>query len=386
MQNTAPLPDEKKEIIDKLRESEERFRTVVETATDGIVQCADGKVIYWNKSAEKIFGYKTNEVMGKSLTMLMSEIIAEKHQKGLDRYLATGETKIIGKGPYETCARKKNGSLVPVELSLAKNEFGPGISFTGILRDITERKEAEKELKNAYERADRIARTLQESLLPSSIPKIENLEIRFYYQATGEGEVGGDFYDVFETARRTYGILIGDVAGKGIEVAAETARVKYLLRDRAFDGSAPSSVMYRVNNSLVRQGIRRFTTLTYAVYNPISSTIEIANAGNPFSYVFPKNAFLQISGVPVSIFEKEKYDSATLKLQKDDLLLIYTDGIVEARRQKELFGEARIAAFTRKNKHLSLEDLLKNLVEEAKQFSQNTLRDDILVVGIKKTN
>jgi len=386
MQNIAPLPDKEntKAIMDKLTQSEQRFRTAVETATDGIVQCLDGNVIYWNKSAERIFGYKATEIIGKPLTTLMSETIGQKHQDGLNRYLETRVSKLIGKGPYETCARRKDGSIVPIELSLALNEYGPGVSFTGIIRDITERKEAEQKIKSAYDRAERIAKTLQSSLLPSDIPEIEDLEIKFYYQATGEGEVGGDFLDVFQTAVRTYGIVVGDVAGKGVEVAAETARVKYLLRDRAFDGAAPSSVMYRVNNALTRQGIGRFTTLTYAIYNPMNSNFEIANAGNPFAYSLSDDAFLEISGVPVSIFKQQKYDSQTLTLKPHDLLLIYTDGIVEARRQKELFGEERVAAFVKNNKHLALEALLKNLVEEARIFSQNTLRDDILVVGIKK--
>jgi len=386
MQNLAPLPDEekRKETAEKLRESEERFRTVVEAATDAIVQCRDGKVIFWNKSAERIFGYKAAEVIGKPVISLMSEKIAEKHQKGLDRYLTTGESKIIGKKPYETCARRKDGTLIPVELSLTKNEAGPGISFTGILRNITERKEAQKKLNETYEIANRISKTLQQSLLPSDIPRISGLEIKFYYQATGEGEVGGDFFDVFKTALDTYGIIVGDVAGKGIEVAAETARVKYLLRDRAFDGSSPSTVIYRVNNALLRQGISRFTTLTYATYDSLNSNFEIANAGNPFPYVLHNDTFLQLSGVPVSIFEKEKYESASIKLHKGDLILMYTDGIVEARRQKELFGEERVRQFVKGNRALSLNNLLKSLVKEARTFSQDNLRDDILIVGIKK--
>lgn len=375
---------ERRKIERELQESKQRYKIVAETAVDAVIQCMDGKVIYWNKSAERIFGYKADEIVGKPVPFLIPERFAEEHTKGVERFTTRRESKIIGKKPYEAYAKRKDGTEVPIELSVAENKYSEGISFTGIIRDISERKEAEKKLKSSYETANKIATTLQKSMLPIEIPEIEGLEIKFYYQATGEGEVGGDFYDVFKTALGAYGILIGDVSGKGIEVAAETARVRYLFHDKAFDGSRPDEVMYSVNNSLARQKIAHFTALTYALFDPISSTLEISNAGNPFPYAAYDDKFLEISGVPISLMIKEKYDSTILKLERGNLVLIYTDGIVEARREKELFGEERIRKLVLENKNLKLDYLLKSLVKEARTFSNNHLRDDILVVGIKK--
>lgn len=374
----------------ELKESEERFRAVVETATDAIVQCRDGNVIFWNKSAERIFGYKPDEIIGKPVISLMPESFIEKHTKGVERVVTTGESKIIGKKAYEACIKRKDGSTTPIELSVAENKFTQGVSFTGILRDISDRKEAEEKLKKAYDTTSKIASTLQKSMLPIEIPETPGLEIKFYYQATGEGEVGGDFYDIFETVLDSYGILIGDVSGKGIEVATETARVKYLFRDRAFDGSNPSEVMSKVNISLARQKMTHFTALTYALYDPFSSNIVVTNAGNPFPYNSKTGKFIEISGMPVSLFENQKYSTEIIKLEKNDILVFYTDGIVEARRGKELFGEERIRQFIKKNVGADLEPaptlskLIQGLVEEARIFSEDHLRDDILVVGIKK--
>ena len=97
-----------------------------------------------------------------------------------------------------------------------------------------------------------------------------------------------------------------------------------------------------------------------------------------------EDKFIELTGVPVSINEKEKYPLANIKLNKGDLMLFFTDGLVEARYNGNLFGEERVRRFVKKNKHLSLNMLIKGLVAEAEKFSHNNLTDDVLVLGIKK--
>jgi hypothetical protein len=127
-----------------LKEAEEHFRAVVETAIDAIVTIdSQGNVVFWNPSAETMFGYSTEEVIGKSITFIMPERFREAHKKGLERVVSTGKPRVTGK-VYEVAGLRKDGSEFPVELSLAKWGGRDGTFFTGILRDITERKEAEE--------------------------------------------------------------------------------------------------------------------------------------------------------------------------------------------------------------------------------------------------
>jgi PAS domain S-box-containing protein len=129
-----------------LRESEMKFRSVAQSANDAIVSADNhGKVIAWNKGAQTIFGYDEAEILGKSLTVLMPEQYQERHQRGLERMRAGGEGRILGK-TVELVGVRKDRTEFPLELSLATWKTGAGTFYTGIIRDITERKRAEQAL------------------------------------------------------------------------------------------------------------------------------------------------------------------------------------------------------------------------------------------------
>ncbi len=140
---------ERKRTEESLRASEEKFRAVAETANDAIVTAdSGGNVIYFNKGAELIFGYSRNELLGKPLTLLMPERFHDAHKHGLKRFLSTGEARVIGK-TIELVGKRNDGSEFPVELSLASWKTDDGTFFSGILRDVTERKVAEEALQKA---------------------------------------------------------------------------------------------------------------------------------------------------------------------------------------------------------------------------------------------
>ncbi len=131
----------------KLSESEERYRTLVGAASDAVISTDSlGSIVFWNKAAENIFGYSADEVVGKQLTRIMPERSRQARQRGLGRMISTGESRAIGK-TVEKVGLKKDGSEFPLELSLARWKVGAGIFFTAIVRDITERKQAEEALR-----------------------------------------------------------------------------------------------------------------------------------------------------------------------------------------------------------------------------------------------
>jgi PAS domain S-box-containing protein len=139
---------ERRQMERALKESELKFRSVAQSANDAIISAdSKSKIIFWNKSAEKMFGYNEIEIIGRPIMILMPEIYRETHLEGIEKYEATGESQVIGE-TVELVGLKKDGSEFPLELSLASWNAGEKIFYTGIIRDISTRKLVEQEREN----------------------------------------------------------------------------------------------------------------------------------------------------------------------------------------------------------------------------------------------
>ncbi|MBF0291447.1 MAG: PAS domain S-box protein [Nitrospinae bacterium] len=137
--------------MERLENSEERFRVVAQTAIDAIITIdAASNITFWNKSSEKLFGYSSAEAVGQPVHLIIPERFRQAHAKGMERVVSGGPSKIIGK-TIEITALTKSGREFPIELSLASCQTTSGLFFTAIVHDITERKRAEEALRNAKE-------------------------------------------------------------------------------------------------------------------------------------------------------------------------------------------------------------------------------------------
>jgi PAS domain S-box-containing protein len=139
---------ERQRVEESLRLSEERFRSVAQTAGDAIITTdSRGEIVFWNDAAEGIFGYTAAEAIGQVLTFIMPKRFREDHKRGLERIVSTGQSGIIGK-TVDRVGRRKSGQEFPVELSLASWKTKEGVFFTGIVRDVTRRKRAEEDIRH----------------------------------------------------------------------------------------------------------------------------------------------------------------------------------------------------------------------------------------------
>jgi len=151
----APSRVEIRHIAER-RRAEEHFRSVVETACDGIITVdSAGKIIFWNKAAEILFGYPASEVTGKPLAAILPERYRKAHEQGMRRALSIGESNING-GAVKLEGLRKDGTEFPLELSLATWRVADDVFFTGIVRDITERRQAEEELQKHRDRLEEL--------------------------------------------------------------------------------------------------------------------------------------------------------------------------------------------------------------------------------------
>ena len=152
-----------KDMTSALSDSREQFRAVAETANDAVViSDTQGKIVYFNPAATRLFDYSAEEAIGQPMTIIMPERFHDLHRRGFERYLAGGPSKVIGK-TVELAGRRKDGSEFPLELSLANWRTDKDLFFTGILRDITARKSMEEQLRAKNELLEAQNREVQQA-------------------------------------------------------------------------------------------------------------------------------------------------------------------------------------------------------------------------------
>lgn len=244
-------------------------------------------------------------------------------------------------------------------------------------------------LENAqrFERQRSVARSLQEGLLATELPEMEGYESAAVYEpASGEADIGGDFFDVFDLGDGSFAIVVGDVSGKGAEAAAYTAMAKYMLRAFAIRNAQPASVLYHLNNALVTGfGEDRFATLMYALFNPEARKLTIAVGGHPPPLIYRASTDevepVTVSGSIVGAFEDMAFDQGSFTLGPHDVMLAFTDGLVEARRGDELYGRERvIESLCKHAPGASGESVTESVFADAKSFGE--INDDTVVFAL----
>ncbi|MFD3542530.1 PP2C family protein-serine/threonine phosphatase [Streptomyces sp. NPDC058662] len=234
------------------------------------------------------------------------------------------------------------------------------------LHRLREEQERRKEQEAARHQAERdtaaitaFASTLQRTLLPPSLPAVPGLELACHYQTDSPRDVGGDFYDVFPLGGGRWAFFLGDVCGKGAEAAAVTSLTRYTLREAAQHHSDPIDVLDALNKALLLDSSvgSRFCTCVFATLDPDPAggyTVELAGGGHPPLFHFKPQtgggilveSVRPVGGMLVGALEQARFTSRTLHLAPGQGLLLYTDGLTEARlADGTMLGEEGVAAF-----------------------------------------
>jgi serine phosphatase RsbU (regulator of sigma subunit) len=226
---------------------------------------------------------------------------------------------------------------------------------------LEERTRIEQELSTAH--------LIQHSLLPKEVPALAGWQIATYYQSARE--VGGDLYDflMFEDGR--LGLVIGDVADKGVPAAMVMASTRSMLRAAAQITDSPGEVLARVNNLLYADiPPNMFVTCFYAVLDPGSGKLRYANAGHDLPYTRHADSVyeLRATGMPLGLMPEMRYEEKEVIVALDESILFYSDGLVEAHNPKrEMFGFPRLQALL--EEHAGGSTLIDFLLSELKRFT-----------------
>lgn len=248
-------------------------------------------------------------------------------------------------------------------------------------------------LENArlYETEHDIAERLQSALL--SLPvRLDGVAFAHaYHSASDSARVGGDFYDLFEIDDTHVGITIGDVAGKGLNAAVLTSLVKNTIRAHAIEkANTPGKILALANDVVYRATApESFVTVFFAVLDRTDGVLRYANGGHTttmISNVEGGTRTLGVTGPMLGAFASLEFGEAELCcLDEEHLLFLYTDGLIEARRGDEQYGEGRLVSLLGELGAASPTEVIEAVIEDVLTYTSLQLKDDLAMLAVRRT-
>jgi PAS domain S-box-containing protein len=244
---------------------------------------------------------------------------------------------------------------------------------------------------NAWLYAERahIARTLQRSLLPPRLPDVPGLEVAARFRPAGEGyDVGGDFYDVFNTGGTGWAVVIGDVCGKGPEAAALTGLARYTLRAAAMQENEPSRILAMLSEAILQQRAdSQFCTAAYGriELEPVGVRLTVASGGHPLPLLLTEDGRVEPVGAPGTLLgaiPAAHLSDRAVHLDPGATLVFYTDGVIEAGIPRGSFGLEALESLLSGCAGASAEEIAER-VEAAVVGLEGNPSDDIALLVVR---
>jgi sigma-B regulation protein RsbU (phosphoserine phosphatase) len=309
------------------------------TLLDGQIAKINGTLLSW-------LGYTRDELVGRryftDLLTAGGRLYHETHFAPLLNM--QGE---VGGLALELLAA--DGTRLPVLVNsvVKATDTGQPLLIRTTIFDARDRRAYERELMRARQEADRdrerlqhLVTTLQRSLLPPALPEVPGLDAAAHYHIASVDEVGGDFYDLFALGGERWGLFLGDVCGKGASAAAATSLIRYTLRATAVYDADPAAVLATLNTVMHEQyerDPRHFCTAVFGFLSPANGgfTVTLAAGGHPAPLLIRAdgtvNYLLMPNGPLIGVWDNVTFAATSVVLSPGDTLLLYTDGLTEAR-------------------------------------------------------
>jgi len=367
--------------------------TLYERAPCGFLSTTpDGTILRVNQTFLDMTGFTAEELVGKrtfaSVLTPGGRIYHDTHYAPMLQL--EGSVREIA-----VDLRRADRTRLPVlvNASLERDEQDRPRVIRVVVLEATERRQYERELLLAKRKAEEsevrarsLAWTLQQTLIPPTPPQIPGLEIGAVYRPAGSGEeVGGDFYDVFEIGTDDWVVALGDVCGKGVDAAVVTALVRHTLRAVSVRQSRPVAALESLNEVLLHHPTERFCTLALLRLRRHYDGWRLAMSlgGHPPALMSQGGGSWQEFGTAGSLvggMAEAEFSESRVVLQPGSRVVLYTDGVTEARRHDEQYGEARLWQVL--ERFPNSPELAGLILEDVLAFQGGTARDDIAVVTI----
>jgi sigma-B regulation protein RsbU (phosphoserine phosphatase) len=280
-------------------------------------------------------------------------------------------------GPKKS-GRPYNGSDAEM-LELLGERTAAAIRHNNLYRVSLEKEKLEKEV--------HLASKIQQRLLPESAPVLKSA--RIVGRLRNSREVGGDFYDFVELSEGVTGVAVADVSGKGIPASLLMTTLQATFRSEALAGRSPGEVLSALNKSLYRRSeLSKFATFFYAIYDDNSGLLHYSNGGSfPPLVVRSDGRILHLKrgGTLIGVDPDSIYSEGIIKLLPGDMLIIYTDGIIDQEdSRKDYFGEGRLVQFLKEHDTLDADSVVEKLYDTLLSFGEGMIKDDMTIVVLKR--
>jgi len=240
-----------------------------------------------------------------------------------------------------------------------------------------------------YQQQKDFSESMQRSLLPQVRPHLDGVEVGEVYAPSARVELGGDLFDYVALDDGRLAVVLGDVTGHGVDAAADMAMAKYVFRTLVREHVDPSDFVRAANEVVVDEiAPGKFITLLYLVVDPATGDVACASAGHPPPrLVAPGGEVRPLSarGLALGIEDDQEYEEVHAELERGGSVVLFTDGVIEARSGDELYGFERLDALLVRRHERSAEDIAASVIESARRFAGGELFDDCAVVVVKRT-
>jgi phosphoserine phosphatase RsbU/P len=415
-------PDQHQESADDEDTERAQFAALLEDSAEDLYENApcgylstllDGQIAKVNATLLDWLGYSRAQLVGRRRFADLLTIGGKLYHETHFAPLLALQGRVSG---IALDLKAADGTRLPVLVtSMVKtSDTGQPLMIRTTVFDARDRRAYEQELLRARKQAEqaraeaerahraaeaerarlhRVVAILQDSFLPPSLPQVPGLDSAAYYHTASADQLGGDFYDVFALGDSRWAFFLGDVCGKGPEAAAVTSLARYTLRAASLHADDPVSVLKTLNSVLQeRYGATdpRYCTVLTGVLTPrgASFTATVASGGHPPALLLRADGSVDVLSTPggtlVGILPKPHFTTATTVLAPGDTLVLYTDGLTEARPSVGLrYSEAALYAFARSLAPAGAQQTITALTGLLESFGEG-LDDDtaLLALGV----
>ena len=356
----------------------------------------------------------TRPERGELLADVVGGPVRHRRPQVIGRAAALGETVVLDTIPDELLVRVaeddrqlqvlrslelRSGIVVPLRVqdrilgtlalaadSSSDRHFGP--EDRAFVEDIAGRAAVAIENSRSHQARTEVAQTLQRSLLPPHLPRIPGIELAQRYHSMGDVEVGGDFFDVFPSGDGRWGMVMGDVCGKGVGAAALTALARYTVRAGAIEGE-PANVLRLLNRAILDTDVgERFCTIAHAKVEVVEGGVRVVLAcgGHPLPLLLTAGGEVRsvgAAGTAIGLFEDIELTEVELLLAPGDALALYTDGFTEARSPEGAFDPELLGRALGGAVGLDAEGIAEVVDREVLAFEAGRQRDDMALLVLR---